>query len=290
MQIGMHTSRLGFAESSDGIHFTRRPTPVFFPADDAQKDREWEGGVEDPRIVEKEDGTYVLNYTQWNRTTYSIGVATSKDLVNWTKHGPALGTTGKYANLMYKSASIVTQLVGQGEKSRLVAAKIHGKYWMYWGEVEIRLATSDDLIHWTPIEDTSGQPVVLMHNRPGLFDSGFPEVGPPALLTSHRIVLLYNGKNASGKDADTRDKALDPATYAVGEALFSADDPSKLLERTEKPVFKPEMAFERTGQYAAGTTFAEGLVNFHGKWFLYYGCADSLVGVAIYDPTIHGPK
>ena len=161
---------------------------------------------------------------------------------------------------------------------------------MYWGEVEIRLATSDDLIHWTPIEDASGQPVVLMHNRPGLFDSGFPEVGPPALLTSHGIVLLYNGKNASGKDADTRDKALDPATYAVGEALFSADDPAKLLERTEKPVFKPEMAFERTGQYAAGTTFAEGLVNFHGKWFLYYGCADSLVGVAIYDPTIQGPK
>lgn len=285
MQIGMHTSRLGLAESSDGIHFTRRPTPVFFPANDAQKDREWEGGVEDPRIVESEDGTYILNYTQWNRTTYSIGVATSKDLVNWTKHGPALGAAGKYANLMYKSASIVTELVGKGDSSHLVAAKIHGKYWMYWGEVEIRLATSDDLIHWTPIEDASGQPVVLMHNRPGLFDSGFPEVGPPALLTSHGIVLLYNGKNAAGKDADTRDKTLDPATYAVGEALFSADDPAKLLERTERPIFKPEMAFERTGQYAAGTTFAEGLVHFHGRWFLYYGCADSLVGVAIYDPT-----
>jgi predicted GH43/DUF377 family glycosyl hydrolase len=39
------------------------------------------------------------------------------------------------------------------------------------------------------------------------------------------------------------------------------------------------MAYEKTGQYAAGTTFAEGLVVFHGKWFLYYGCADSLVGV-----------
>jgi len=32
---------------------------------------------------------------------------------------------------------------------------------------------------------------------------------------------------------------------------------------------------------AANTTFAEGLVYFHDKWFLYYGCADSLVGVAI---------
>jgi predicted GH43/DUF377 family glycosyl hydrolase len=62
--------------------------------------------------------------------------------------------------------------------------------------------------------------------------------------------------------------------------LFSAADPRKLLDRLEEPFFKPEKAFERSGQYAAGTTFTEGLVNFHHSWFLYYGCADSLVGVA----------
>jgi beta-1,2-mannosidase len=44
-------------------------------------------------------------------------------------------------------------------------------------------------------------------------------------------------------------------------------------------VLKPEMPYEKTGQYAAGTTFAEGLVYFHNQWFLYYGCADSLVAV-----------
>src|ERR1700727_2390459 len=49
MQIGMHTSRLGLAESDDGIHFMRRPEPVFYPAEDGQKSREWPGGVEDPR-------------------------------------------------------------------------------------------------------------------------------------------------------------------------------------------------------------------------------------------------
>jgi len=40
MDIGGHTSRLGLAVSDDGIHFTRRPEPVFFPADDNQKVRE----------------------------------------------------------------------------------------------------------------------------------------------------------------------------------------------------------------------------------------------------------
>ncbi len=156
MQIGMHTSRLGLAESDDGIHFTRRPEPVFFPGPDSQKAREWPGGVEDPRIVEGEDGTYVLTYTQWNRKTYSVGIATSPDLTHWTKHGPAFLTAagGKYAHLKYKSAGIVTRL--DKDKKRLIAAKIDGKYWMYWGEGAIHLATSHDLIHWTPVEDAGG--------------------------------------------------------------------------------------------------------------------------------------
>ena len=107
--------------------------------------------MEDPRIVEREDGTYVLTYTQWNRKTYSVGIASSRDLKHWTKHGPAFLTAagGKYANLKYKSAGIVTQL----KDGRLIAAKINGRYWMYWGEGSIRLATSEDAIHWTPVED-----------------------------------------------------------------------------------------------------------------------------------------
>src|SRR5689334_24836708 len=47
-QIGHHTSRLGMAESSDGLHFTRRDTPVLYPDRDAQQQNEWPGGVEDP--------------------------------------------------------------------------------------------------------------------------------------------------------------------------------------------------------------------------------------------------
>ena len=75
--------------------------------------------------------------------------------------------------------------------------------------------------------------------------------------------------------------ALAPGAYAVGEALFAADDPARLVARTDAPVFKPELPFEKSGQYAAGTTFAEGLVLFRNKYFLYYGCADSFVGLAV---------
>ncbi|HEV2708760.1 MAG TPA: glycoside hydrolase family 130 protein [Edaphobacter sp.] len=275
MQIGEHTSRLGLATSDDGIHFTRLPEPVFYPAEDAQKSREWPGGVEDPRIVESDDGTYVLTYTQWNRTTYSIGIATSKDLQHWTKYGPIFrgAANGKYDHLKYKSGGIVTHLVND----HLLAARINGKYWMYWGEGAIHLATSTDLIHWTPVEDASGNPIEVLRKRPGHFDSGFPETGPPPVLTEAGIVVLYNGKN----DPAHGDTTLGPNAYAAGEALFDAHDPTHLIDRTEAPVLKPEKPYEKTGQYVAGTTFAEGLVRFHDKWFLYYGCADSAVGVVV---------
>ncbi|MGA8041523.1 MAG: glycoside hydrolase family 130 protein [Terracidiphilus sp.] len=274
MAIGGHTSRLGLAESKDGIHFKRRGEPVFYAAEDGQKAREWPGGVEDPRIVESPDGMYVLTYTQWNRETYSVGIATSRDLLHWTKYGPAFLTAkgGKYAHLQYKSAGIVTRL----EKGRLVAAQISGHYWMYWGEGAIHLATSMDLIHWEPVEDQRGEPVELLRPRAGHFDSSFPETGPPPVMTDAGIVMLYNGKNA----ATEGDPALGAGAYAAGEALFAANNPALRLRQTDQPVLKPELAYEKTGQYAAGTTFAEGLVWFHKRWFLYYGCADSLVAVA----------
>ena len=274
-KIGGHTSRIGLAESEDGVHFTHDDSPVLYPADDDEKPREEKGGCEDPRVVDVGDGTYVMTYTQWNHVTYDAAIASSNDLHHWRKHGPlfarALG--GKYKNLQYKSAGIVTTL----RSGRLTAAKIAGKYWIYWGEGEVHLATSQDLLNWTPIEDGNGKLVTVLSKRQDRFDSQFPEVGAPPILTSAGIVVMYNGKNASSKG----DPTLAPDTYSVGEALFSVDDPAHLLARTDHPIFKPELPFERSGQYVAGTTFAEGLVFFKNSWFLYYGCADSFVGVAV---------
>lgn len=282
-QIGQHVSRLGLATSTDGLQFATSGAPVLYIEDDEQKIHESPGGVEDPRIVVSPDGTYVMTYTQWARDAgqYTIGIATSKDLEKWKKWGPAFGNAdnGKYDTMLYKSGGILTEL----HNGRVQAVKVHGKYWMYWGEIQVRLATSSDLIHWTPVLDPKTHlPQVVMSARAGHFDSGFPEVGPPPLLTKKGIVLIYNGKNSTGTGDETlaSDQKIAPGAYSVGEALFSASDPAKLLDRTAKPVLTPTMPYERSGQYTAGTTFAEGLVAFQGQWLLYYGAADSVVGVA----------
>ena len=274
-QIGGHASRLGLAESSDGLHFTRRATPVLYPDTDAQRQNEWPGGVEDPRVVETEDGTYVLTYTQWNRDVPRLAVATSRDLLTWTKHGPAFAKAagGKYLRTESKSGAILARLVGE----RAVASRVNGKYWMYFGVPDIRIATSENLIDWTPLEDAEGNAVKVLSPRPGYFDSWLVEGGPPAMLTSHGIVLLYNAGN-SGTHGDS---TLPARVYTGGQALFDARNPLKLLQRSNTPFIRPTESYERTGQYVEGTTFVEGLVRFKNRWYLYYGTADSRVAVAV---------
>jgi len=268
-QIGGHTSRLGLAESTDGLHFTRRPTPVLYPDRDAQRGNEWPGGVEDPRIVESEDGTYILTYTQWNRDVPRLAVAMSRDLTTWTKHGPAFARAagGQYLRNESKSGAILSRVEGE----RIIATRVNGKYWMYWGVPTIRLATSDNLVDWTPVEDSTGQAIAVLAARPRGFDSWLVEAGPPALLMPAGIVMLYNAG-----DSATR-------TYSAGQALFDRNNPTRLVARSDTAFIKPTESYERTGQYAQGTTFVEALVPFKGRWFLYYGTADSRVGVAVWD-------
>jgi predicted GH43/DUF377 family glycosyl hydrolase len=277
-KIGHHTSRIGLAESTDGLRFTRRAAPVLYPDRDAQTSNESPGGVEDPRIVEREDGTYVLTYTQWNRDVPRLAVATSRDLFAWTKHGPAFAkaSQGKYLRTESKSGAILTRVVA----NRLVATKVNGKYWMYYGVPHIYLATSDNLIDWSPLEDNDGNAIRVLSPRAGYFDSWLVEAGPPAIVTEHGIVVLYNAGNSKRYG----DAALPERVYTGGQALYDARNPLKLIARSNAPFIKPTEAYERTGQYVEGTTFIEGLVPFRGRWFLYYGTADSRVGVAVWDP------
>src|SRR6266699_17648 len=269
-QIGRHTSRLGLAESRDGLRFARRGAPVLYPDTDAQRQYEWPGGVEDPRIVESDDRTYVLTYTQWNRDVPRLAVATSRDLINWIKHGPAFARVagGKYLRTESKSGAILSRVAGE----RIIATRVNGKYWLYFGVPDLRIATSENLLDWTPLEDSSGQAVKVLSPRPGHFDSWLVEAGPPALFTTAGILVLYNAGS------------LPSRTYSAGQALFDARDPTKLIARADSAFIKPTESYERTGQYAAGTTFVEGLVLFRDRWYLYYGTADSRVGVAVWDP------
>ena len=283
--IGKRTSRIGLAESEDGIHMKRRKTPVMYPDKDNMKEYEWEGGCEDPRVTMTEDGLYVMAYTSWNRKVARLCIATSRDLVKWEKHGPAFAKAynGRFKDIFCKSGSMVTEI----KNGKQVLTKIDGKYFMYWGEHAVYAATSDDLVNWTPILDEKNELATVIKPRPQYFDSALTECGPPAILTDKGIVLLYNGKNQTNDSK--RDKRFTAGAYCAGQLLTDPKEPMKVLQRLDVPFFRPMASFEKSGQYVDGTVFIEGLVFFKNKWYLYYGCADSQVSVAIYDPAKKTP-
>ena len=274
------TSRIGLAVSTDGLVFERRPQPVLFPDDDFMMPYEWEGGCEDPRLVESEDGTYLMTYTAFDGATARLAVATSRDLVHWTKHGLAFGRAagGRFRDLWSKSGAVVSALSPSG---RIVAARVDGKYWMYWGDTDIFAATSENLVDWTPVERGRGTAggtclKVVVPTRRGRFDSALVEPGPPPLVDSRGILLLHNAMN----DLPNGDASLPDRAYAGGQVLLDPADPTAVLARAKAPFFRPELAAERAGQ-VPNVTFLESLVFFEGRWLLYYGMADSRIGVAV---------
>ncbi len=271
-KVGKHagTSRLGLAISDDGAVFKRFPEPVFFPDHDFMNVYEWEGGVEDPRLVEDENGRYILTYTAYDGKTARLCVATSTDLMHWTKHGLAFGD-GEYRDLWSKSGSIVTRQ--QGEK--FIAEKISNHYVMYWGDTHLFLAYSEDLIHWTPLTDAEGNIIPVLSPREGMFDSDLVEPGPQGILRDDGIWLLYNSRNIVSKG----DNTLPDGNYAAGQALFDRNNPERLLKRSSGYSLTPDQPFEITGQ-VNNVCFAEALVWFNQRWMVYYGTADSKIAVA----------
>ena len=276
--IGGRTSRLGLASSEDGIHFTKYKEPVLYPDNDEFKIYDYPGGCEDPRIVETEEGKYIITYTSWNQKLPRLSIAVSEDLIHWKKTGPAFkkAYNGKLLNTWSKSGSIITKM----KKNKQIAAKVNGKYWMYWGEHGINLAWSENLTDWYPTLDEKGNLKLIVKPREHMFDSDLTECGPPAIITKQGILLLYNGKNAT---SDKASPDLPKGTYSVGQILFDVNNMEQVIERSDKYLIKPTLPHEISGQYQAGTVFAEGMVFFNRKWHIYYGTADSFVGVVIKD-------
>lgn len=248
------TGRIGLAESEDGINFKCQREPVIYPTEDYDQ-----GGCEDPRIV-KFGEFYYITYVG-NSLRYGISnicLARSKDLFRWEKLGPIL-TERRY-----------DWNRGQLKAGVIVPEKINGKYVMYFmGEerpwvTAIGIAYSEDLVEWyEPID----RPVLLP--RPGYFDSLGVEPGPTPVLIDEGILLIYNGW---GEDC----------VYKTGGTIYSKENPSLIINRTKIPILSLSKDYGKE----FGTSnhcVAEGLVKDKNRWLLYYGAADHITCLAIFE-------
>ncbi len=248
------TGRIGLARSQDGINFVRHPEPIIVP------DRDFDRfGCEDPRLVRVDDAyylTYVGNCGRYE--TGNICLATSGDLMHWVKHGPILKPQKDWDRGQVKAGAILPE-------------PIEGKYAMYFmGEKEpwktaIGIAYSNDLVNWyEPLDE----PVLLP--RKGHFDSQGVEPGPPPLLTKEGIWLIYCGW-------------AEDCVYKVGAALFSNENPSAILERSDEPILTPARNWDEFFGGISNHVVAEGLVKEENRWLLYYGAADRVSCLAIWE-------
>jgi predicted GH43/DUF377 family glycosyl hydrolase len=254
-----HTSRIGYAESNDGLHFTVRPDPVLAPEAPYEKN----GGVEDPRVVEI-NGLFYMTYTGYDTHAAQLCLATSKDLVHWQRKGVIMPAyRGTWNTQWTKSGAIIPE-------------QVNGKWWMYYlgtrtdsdGKARdyMGLAVSDDLLHW---HDATEKPV--LDRRPGAFDSRVMEPGPAPFVTDAGILLLYNGAN-------------DSLVYGPGWILFDRNDPRRVIARADQPFVFPTLAWEKSGT-VPNVIFLEGAIresNDPGTNNLkitgYYGAADKYIG------------
>ena len=249
------TCRMGMAWSEDGTNFTRHPTPVLYSDNDEWKPYEWEGGCEDLHIIEDEGGTCYMNYTTWNGRSDSLFIATSRDLVHWTKHGPAFAKAGRTDG---RSGVVVSTRVGD----RLIPAQVNGRYWMY-STHPCALAWSTNLVDWTPTGET-------------VWPGGGREAGAIALLGDDGILLMTQGGHHR------------LGAWVLRQTLVSRDDLFTILKDQPEPFLYPEYEWEKRG-FVDFTTVANTLVPFKGRWWLYYGAADRCIGLATFTLPTHAP-
>lgn len=252
-----NTSVFGYATSKDGVHIDYRCLePIYLPRESFEQKLVPGGnsGCEDPRLVKIDDKIYMC-YTAFdgiNPPRVALSWITEKDFLaqkwNWAK--PVLVSP---PNIDDKDACIFPE-------------KINGRYFIiHRSGNDIDLATS-------PTLDFNGKTWLEEYRwitpRAGIWDSKKVGIAAPPLKTKEGWVLFYHG--VSDEDG----------FYRVGVCLLDLKDPTKIIARFSEPIFEPETSYEKEG-IVSNVVFPCGAVQLQDKFFIYYGGADKVTGVAV---------
>lgn len=245
-------SRFGLATSHDGIHFKRYDEPLYSGCGN-----EFETlGIEDSRVVDIE-GTYYLSYTavsgnltaevnpNWHDQIVKvphIALSSTRDFVNYTDYGVIIPDSS-------------------GKDSSLFPRKINGKFALLYrtGARKTFFSTSSDVASWP-------EKTFVFEERPNSWDSFRAGIGAPPIETEKGWLLFYHG-------VDNKN------VYRLGIMFLDTYDPTKILYRSNEPVFEPEADYEKYG-FIPNVVFTCGAVEKDGQYFVYYGAADQVIGVA----------
>lgn len=246
-----NVSHLGWAESTDGVDFERRPEPVFSPGG---LDESF--GVEDPRLTWIGDTCHML-YTAWGPhpdhepgtigpegwpyAWIKVNHASTKDFVTWDRHGTVFDGPDN------KDAAFFPRKVGD---RYMAFHRIQPSMWV---------AYSDDLKTW-------GDYKVIMEPRPGCYDELKLGAGGPPIETDEGWLVIYHGVDHN-------------KVYRLGVAMLDKDDPTKVINRPVEPILEPEEPWELVGD-VPNVVFTCGTAELGDDYLIYYGGADKVIALA----------
>jgi predicted GH43/DUF377 family glycosyl hydrolase len=273
-------SRIGYASSSDGIHFDERlDYPVYVPAagfgapstnperGPQKYDLEmypsgggW-AGCEDPRVVAINGHAYMsfVAFDGWHFIRQALTAIPLEDLhqKKWNWRKPVLISP---PNQTHKNWVIFPE-------------KINGKYAILHGlspKIHIEYVDNIDGFDGTTFIESlpsAGGRGYNDANRKDHWDNRVRGAGAPPLKTPLGWLLLYHAN-------DKRD----PGKYKLGAMLLDPDDPTKVLYRAAAPLLEPSEWYENDGK--PGVVYTCGAVIIGDNLIVYYGGGDKHIGVA----------
>jgi predicted GH43/DUF377 family glycosyl hydrolase len=295
-----NVSRVGLAaiEVADGVPVGVQRRGVVLAPDAGWERSATHAGVEDPRVTWMPAlGVHVMTYVAYGPLGPRPALACSADLRTWKRLGPLhfdyqqdLDTD---LNLFPNKDVVFFPEPVPDQSGTMCFAALHRPMWdldMVAPGMGIYLPAgiTDDRpgiwISTVPVDEVAGDPARLAHLRNhrlvAMPEHGFESLkigaGPPPIRVPEGWLLLHHG--VSGE--------LIPGTdhqpyvhYSAGAMILSPDDPSVVLSRTSEPLLTAQTEQERHG-IVPNVVFPTAIEEIDGQRFVFYGMADSRIGVA----------
>ncbi len=294
-------SRIGLAEVlvEDGApKSVRRKGIALAP------DRGWErgtqnAGTEDPRVTWVEGlGLHIMVYVAYGPLGPRPAVAVSDDLLSWRRLGPLHfeyeHELDADLNLFTNKDVVFFPEIVPDPQGRPSYAVLHRPTWdlgmIREGEgLHLPLQVTDErpsiwisYVDAAAVQaDVSALVRVRCHREVAnpQFEWEHTKIGagPAPLRIDEGWLLIHHG--VAGAMVGSPLLPQQNVTYSAGAMILSADDPSRVIARTAEPLLVPETVDE-VGGTVPRVVFPTAIETIEGAAFVFYGMADSKIGVA----------
>ena len=251
-----NTSYIGYAASKDGFHLDERlPEPIYSPREnfELKKIVGRNSGCEDPRLTKIGKVIYMC-YTAFDGIGPPRVAVTSIDEKDFLRK-----------NWKWEKPILITPVGFDDKDTCIFSEKIKGEYF-------IMHRVGDEICgdYFKSLDfkkETVKKCIRIIGPRINSWDSAKVGISAPPIKTKAGWLLLYHGVSKSHN------------TYRIGAALLSLKDPAIVLSRTTDAIFEPEESYEKNG-IVKNVVFPCGMVLKDELLYIYYGAADTVVGVA----------